>query len=459
MSLRSNVLSPPEITGYNEPRLSSFSSTQHPFYEEHNDIVSTKTTTIVDPYGNTQSVTTETIRALPDGSSVLEKTTQFSKPGSRCNSARSQTRTNTIIDKRSMSRIDEELNNFAYSYLDERSPSMTKSIHKQAANPGLNQDTSALDPKPACETKSQAQNVDESEKRLKSILKKTQDLGQLNDSTNITDSVNENFVDNDCSPKVSENLDFQDSKDYFQTERPTNSFESKLTREHEQKDYAEAFEDSKIPKIKFAPSTNEIKGTNSFRSKLQQKSDSANSFEVVDHERGENGLKYDYTYQNHHRKFRAHSLRSNSRTYENTLVNLSALTTNRLRGDQGFSKHHSKTEGTEFQTNSMNEALKMQGQPQEKSEVTQVSSISHIPSQNDSPRREKVFLSKNGSNKPPAITLNNGLGHPPSEEDNVDNRNSAIELNELNNGSSSQRSEADKKRSRFKAFVHKFISG
>lgn len=91
---------------------------RHSRAEEFEGIVSTKTITHLDRFGNTQSVTTEIVRALPDGSNIVEKTTNYSKTSSRCNSAIDFLSYGADQDKYNMSRINEELNDFAYSYLD-----------------------------------------------------------------------------------------------------------------------------------------------------------------------------------------------------------------------------------------------------------------------------------------------------------------------------------------------------
>lgn len=92
---------------------------------EHNDeehhgeesiIITTKTTKIVDSQGRTQSITTETIKSLPDGSNIIEKTTKnISRGNSRSNSLRN----NSILSGNNgynLSKIEEDLQDFDYSY-------------------------------------------------------------------------------------------------------------------------------------------------------------------------------------------------------------------------------------------------------------------------------------------------------------------------------------------------------
>lgn len=85
---------------------------------EELEIISQKTTTHIDAAGNTVSITTETIKALPDGSNIVEKETNYLRPKSRCGSRLSSSLGKTN-ERYNMSKIEEELNNFAYSYLDQ----------------------------------------------------------------------------------------------------------------------------------------------------------------------------------------------------------------------------------------------------------------------------------------------------------------------------------------------------
>lgn len=99
---------------------------QYPQYDEAEEldeeetIITTKTTKVVDSLGRTQSITTKTIRTLPDGSNIIETTTK--------NISRSNSRTNSLTSGRAgsmvsngnpninLTRIEEDLQDFDYNY-------------------------------------------------------------------------------------------------------------------------------------------------------------------------------------------------------------------------------------------------------------------------------------------------------------------------------------------------------
>lgn len=88
------------------------------FQEEEDVVTTTKTTKVVDSLGRTKSITTETIRKLPDGSNVIEtKTTNISRSGSRSNSLRNNSLNHTNPNY-NLDKIDEDLQDFDYTYLD-----------------------------------------------------------------------------------------------------------------------------------------------------------------------------------------------------------------------------------------------------------------------------------------------------------------------------------------------------
>lgn len=81
-------------------------------------VITTKTTKVLDSMGRTKSITTETIRTMPDGSNIIEtKTTNISRPTLRSNSLRNNSLSvggaGYNLDK-----IDEDLQDFDYTYLD-----------------------------------------------------------------------------------------------------------------------------------------------------------------------------------------------------------------------------------------------------------------------------------------------------------------------------------------------------
>lgn len=100
--------------------LLGFNEEDEEFNEE--DVISTtKTTKVVDSMGRTCSITTETIRTLPDGSNVVETTTKnLSRPTSRSNSFRNNSLTiNHSNANYNLNKIDEDLQDFDYNYLDQ----------------------------------------------------------------------------------------------------------------------------------------------------------------------------------------------------------------------------------------------------------------------------------------------------------------------------------------------------
>ncbi|KAG7665004.1 uncharacterized protein J8A68_001469 [[Candida] subhashii] len=86
--------------------------------EEDLTIISTSTRKIVDAQGRTQSITTKTIKMLPDGSNIIETTTKnISRTNSRSNSmASGSNRVNSITLSPNLQKIDEHLSDFDYDY-------------------------------------------------------------------------------------------------------------------------------------------------------------------------------------------------------------------------------------------------------------------------------------------------------------------------------------------------------
>lgn len=114
-SLRSNTLSRPPA-----PRRRSL--VVQPEIPEELDpalTVTTKTTKVVDAAGRTTSITIETIKALPDGSNIIEtRTTNISRPGSRSNSFQAGPQSHAQINAYNLNKIEEDLQDFDYTYLD-----------------------------------------------------------------------------------------------------------------------------------------------------------------------------------------------------------------------------------------------------------------------------------------------------------------------------------------------------
>ncbi|ODV82103.1 uncharacterized protein CANTADRAFT_19688 [Suhomyces tanzawaensis NRRL Y-17324] len=90
-------------------------------YDEVEEVVTTKTTKIVDSQGRTQSIKTTTIRTMPDGSNVIETTTKnISRSNSRANSLNSSNlRAGSLLSADNpinLTKIDEDLHDFDYNY-------------------------------------------------------------------------------------------------------------------------------------------------------------------------------------------------------------------------------------------------------------------------------------------------------------------------------------------------------
>lgn len=95
---------------------------------ESDVVVTTKTTKVLDAQGRTRSITTETIRQLPDGSNIIEtKTTNILRLGSRANSRANSlqggpTGAHAPGHTYSLKKIEEDLQDFEYNYLDHAPP-------------------------------------------------------------------------------------------------------------------------------------------------------------------------------------------------------------------------------------------------------------------------------------------------------------------------------------------------
>lgn len=216
-------------------------------HEEYNDdgsqgYITTKTTKVLDASGRTRSITTETIRTLPDGSNVHETTTRdLSRPTSRNNSLRTGSllagpqNANYNLDK-----IDEDLHDFDYNYLDhepghqnehlQHPPTLNAGNHRAPQNahsklapafePGQYQQNehehqaqpsagnhpyAELRPQqPYAEERLSSLSSTSSQRRLKSILKNNQDGSKVNSPT----SVDHQFRQNQNTSPAEELRDF-----------------------------------------------------------------------------------------------------------------------------------------------------------------------------------------------------------------------------------------------------------
>lgn len=163
-------------------------------FAEHDDegdgvVITTKTTKVMDSLGRTRSITTETIKTLPDGSNIIEtKTTNISRPTSRSNSLRSNSLRNNSLShginaNYNLDKIEEDLHDFDYTYLDHDDghsppPLLNQESHQQSPRTQkyIQEQRNALAPefpmpfKPEERAASLSSNQS-SPRRLKSILK------------------------------------------------------------------------------------------------------------------------------------------------------------------------------------------------------------------------------------------------------------------------------------------------
>lgn len=87
--------------------------------EDAEVVVTTKTTTVMDSLGRTRSITTETIKTMPDGTNIIETiTTNTSRPTSRNSSLRNNSLHGHNGGNYNLDKIDEDLQDFDYTYLD-----------------------------------------------------------------------------------------------------------------------------------------------------------------------------------------------------------------------------------------------------------------------------------------------------------------------------------------------------
>ncbi|OBA23716.1 hypothetical protein METBIDRAFT_81129 [Metschnikowia bicuspidata var. bicuspidata NRRL YB-4993] len=125
LSLRSNSLSNSVRLG---PRRSFVPRSVFPEEDEEaatdaDLVVTTKTTKVLDAQGRTCSITTETVRQMADGLNIIEtKTTNISRSNSRANSLQAPPQEPPLANAYSLNKIDEDLQDFDYTYLDHAPP-------------------------------------------------------------------------------------------------------------------------------------------------------------------------------------------------------------------------------------------------------------------------------------------------------------------------------------------------
>lgn len=143
---------------------------------EQDTVVTTRTTKVVDLQGRTQSITTETIRVLPDGSNIIETTT---KNVSRSNSLR----TNSLLASPpqanyNLTKIEEDLQDFDYNYqLDDRQQHQGRTVQQGRNVQQPKELGSPIRERPAVlsnelRANSITNSIDSTSRPLKSILKK-----------------------------------------------------------------------------------------------------------------------------------------------------------------------------------------------------------------------------------------------------------------------------------------------
>lgn len=269
--------------------------------EEPYGIVSTKTITHLDQFGNTQSVTTEIVRELPDGSNIIEKTTSYSKPTSRCNSRIAALSNSLDQEKYNMSRIDEELNDFAYSYLDSTHTSSPAFEYGRRNTSGRSQSLGSTSDHCYRPDASRTNSVDTSGRNLKSILKKTPSVEGL--------CVHDTKYGSPGSSPAS-----LDSERF--TEDRGNLLQSPVALAHSapEQNSQSVTPKSFSTKIKFASDQLPQKDSRTCSTLSRANEDLSSQPRPVlpTKQRPEDGLSSSYSYHNHHRNFRAYSLRSPS---------------------------------------------------------------------------------------------------------------------------------------------------
>ncbi|KAA8902434.1 hypothetical protein DIURU_002888 [Diutina rugosa] len=166
----------------------ALSSTQQVEEEDEDEdcLVTTKTTKVLDQYGRTQSITTKTIRTLADGSRTIETTTRnISRSGSRSNSLRTGSLLSNQVQPQplNLDKIDEDLQDFDYNYLDENQPLQLNQHHptkrEQQQQPYVSPPLKPVD------VRTNSLSSSSSQPKLRSILKNTQRPPLADEATRI----------------------------------------------------------------------------------------------------------------------------------------------------------------------------------------------------------------------------------------------------------------------------------
>ncbi|WPK26226.1 hypothetical protein PUMCH_003575 [Australozyma saopauloensis] len=267
--------------------------------EDTEGILSSKTVTHVDQFGEVQSVTTEIVRQLPDGSNIIEKTTNYSRPSSRCNSSKFTPNSPLDTEGYNMSRIDEELNDFAYSYLDD-SPIPNANVYEKSApkieHEGIGENSNRNRQIPlerVLDSTSEHEPI-----RLKSILKKNSQ----------TFSSQEEFSDAkaDLNGSPSDKLSTSDENGIKYSETTSKVHRTPVVETHDNNRHS--LIKSLATRIKFAPSSSDEEDKHEATEFTDRRSGPHSSKEQP--ESDDKILRSNYKYRNHHRGFRSHSLRS-----------------------------------------------------------------------------------------------------------------------------------------------------
>lgn len=168
----------------------ALSSTQQVEEEDEDEdcLVTTKTTKVLDQYGRTQLITTKTIRTLADGSRTIETTTRnISRLGLRLNSLRTGLLLLNQVQPQplNLDKIDEDLQDFDYNYLDENQPLQLNQHHPTKREQQQQQQPYALPPLKPVDVRTNSLLSSLSQPKLRLILKNTQRPPLADEATRI----------------------------------------------------------------------------------------------------------------------------------------------------------------------------------------------------------------------------------------------------------------------------------
>lgn len=211
-SLRSNSLrsgsmrSPPQRPQSLNVRHSAFPEEEGDDDDANSIVITTKTTKVVDSAGRTKSITTETIKTLPDGSNIIETTTKnISRPTSRSNSLRNNSLSHGGNGNYNLGKIEEDLQDFDYTYLDHENRQPPPRLNEETNEKYIQEQRKALAPAflspEKHEDRATSITSTQSPKRLKSILKNS--AGHGFQSSPQQDGADDNVSIQDTSYKAS----------------------------------------------------------------------------------------------------------------------------------------------------------------------------------------------------------------------------------------------------------------